>query len=106
MTDDKNHAKLGNITKHPSVRVHEEEVFFKVTKQAHNLTQFGRKAGILLINSQKHLLTYRLVPYNRGGKTVMISGATAQTGHWPPFTGFMTVCIVRCGVISSTIDLF
>jgi hypothetical protein len=31
---------------------------------------------------------------------MMISGATAQTGPWPPFTGFM------CGVISSTIELF
>jgi hypothetical protein len=39
-------------------------------------------------------------------KMMMISGATAQTGPWPPFTGFMIVFIVRFGVISSTIDLF
>jgi hypothetical protein len=37
---------------------------------------------------------------------MIISGATAQTGPWPPFTGFMMVCIIRCGVISSTIDLY
>jgi hypothetical protein len=36
---------------------------------------------------------------------MMISGATAQTGPWPPFTGFMIV-YSTCGVINSTIDLF
>jgi hypothetical protein len=51
--------------------------------------------------------------YNTSGRNeklmmmlTMISGATAQTGPWPPFTGFMIVFIVRCGVISSTIDQF
>jgi hypothetical protein len=34
------------------------------------------------------------------------SGATAQTGPWPPLRVSWQFVVVRCGVISSTIDLF
>jgi hypothetical protein len=52
------------------------------------------------------LLDFSHSPLTKDVKLMMISDATAQIGPWPPFTGFMIVFIVRCGVISSTTDLF
>jgi hypothetical protein len=38
-------------------------------------------------------------------KLIIINGTTARIGPWPPLRVFVMVRCVRCGVISSTINL-